>query len=128
MRTLSQIRAANALTASKIPGMGHGQMGGDALSGFSMMIKTNGLLATAAFSVETKEPKEGKKGKERKHEGHYLIIEAIAGHLASKGVEICDATRGADLVEELSLGDVRTLTRATAEAIAYLSYLKRFVA
>jgi hypothetical protein len=121
-RTLAQIRAANALADSKIQGMGHGQKGGDALSGFSMLIKTNGLLAAAAFSIEAKA--QGA----LKHEGHNLIVQAIARHLTSEGVQICEAEGATDLVEELANGDVNTLTRATAEAIAYLNYLKRFVA
>ena len=122
MRTLAQIRAANALVDRDIAGMGHGQKGGDALSGFSILIKTNGLLAAAAFSLELD------KKSQLKHEGHNLIVQALARHLSFKGVEICEAEDAESLVEELANGDVRTLTRATAEAIAYLSYLKRFVA
>lgn len=127
MRTLAQIRATNALAASRIPGMGHGQQGGDALSGFSMMIKTNGLLAAAAFSLETKYNKE-LKCLEVKHPGHNLIVQAIARHLSQDGVGICEAESATDLVEELANGDARALTRASAEAISYLCYLKRFVA
>lgn len=122
MRSLAQIRASNALTDSRIKGMGHGQQGGDALSGFSMMIKTNGLLAATAFSLENKTTGA------LKHEGHHLIVQSIARHLSSHGVQICEAETASDLVEELANGDVQKLTRATAEAIAYLSYLKRFVA
>jgi len=122
MRTLAQIRAANALTDSRIRGMGHGQNDGNALSGFPTMIKTSGLLAAAAFSLELD------KNKRLKHEGHHLIVQSIARHLSSHGVQICEAENARDLVEELANGDVQTLTRATAEAIAYLSYLKRFVA
>jgi CRISPR/Cas system CMR-associated protein Cmr5 small subunit len=121
-RTLAQIRAANALADSKIQGMGHGQKGGDALSGFSMLIKTNGLMAAAAFAVETKQ------NQEPKHAGHKLIVDGIARHLSHEGVAICESHAASDLVEELANGDVAILTRATAEAIAYLNYLKRFVA
>ena len=120
-KTLAQIRAANALKASHIPGMGLGQKGGNAISGFPMLIKTDGLLAACAFAVET-----SASGKP-KQEGAQLIMNAVATHLASVG--ITKATRAQDLVEELALAaDSSQLRRATAEALAYLNYLKRFVA
>lgn len=122
MKTLAQIRTTNALNASKTPGMGHGQKGGDAISGFPMLIKTDGLLAAAAFAVE--QNREGKP----KQEGSRLIISAVAFHLADKGINICEARTALDLVEELARGDASKLRRATAEALAYLAYLKRFVA
>lgn len=118
MKTLAQIRSANALTASKTPGMGKGQKGGDAISGFPMLIKTDGLLAAAAFAIETN--REGKP----KQEGARHIITAVAKHLADRG--ICQAQTANDLVEELSRGDSTKLRQATAEALAYLAYLKRY--
>ena len=120
MKTLSQIRSANALASSKMPGMGKGQKGGDAISGFPMLIKTDGLLAAAAFAVESN--REGKP----KQEGARLIVKAIATHLASKGIGICRAETAQDLVEELSHGEAAKLRQATAEALAYLAYLKRY--
>ena len=122
MKTLAQIRAANALVSSKVPGMGLGQKGGDAISGFPMLIKTDGLLAAIAFSLETN--KEGKS----KQEGANHIVTAIAKHLSSTGIQICDAKTARDLVDELSGEDANKLRHATAEALAYLAYLKRFVA
>ena len=121
-RTLAQIRAANALKDSRIKGIGHGQKDGNALSGFAMLIKTNGLMAAAAFAVETKQ------NQEPKHPGEKLIVDGIARHLSHEGVAICKSNAASDLVDELANGDVAILTRATAEAIAYLNYLKRFVA
>jgi CRISPR-associated protein Cmr5 len=120
MKTLAQIRSTNALTASKTPGMGKGQKGGDAISGFPMLIKTDGLLAAAAFAVETN--KEGKP----KQEGARHIITAVAQHLSTKSIEICQATTASDLVDELSRGNSTKLRQATAEALAYLAYLKRY--
>jgi CRISPR/Cas system CMR-associated protein Cmr5 small subunit len=122
MKTLAQIRAANALHSSKVPGMGRGQKGGDAISGFPMLIKTDGLLAAIAFSLEVN--KEGKP----KQEGAHHIVTAIAKHLSTEGIEVCDARTARDLVDELSGDDASKLRRATAEALAYLAYLKRFVA
>jgi len=121
MRTLSQIRATNALKASRIQGMGLGQRGGDALSGFPMLIKTDGLLAAGAFAVELK------LNRESKQPGALLIMTAIATHLAEVG--IATARTAEDLVRELATAkDASQLRRATAEALAYLNYLKRFVA
>ncbi len=121
MKTLAQIRAANALDASRIKDMGIGQKGGNALSGFPMLIKTDGLLAAAAFAVEL-----NAKGAP-KQEGARLIMNAVAQHLATLG--ICEAKTARDLVEELArANDASQLRRATSEALAFLNYLKRFVA
>jgi CRISPR/Cas system CMR-associated protein Cmr5 small subunit len=120
MKTLAQIRSTNALTASKKPGMGKGKEGGNAISGFPMLIKTDGLLAAAAFAVETN--KEGKP----KQEGARHIITAVAEHLSDNGIGICQASTADDLVNELSRGDAIKLRQATAEALAYLAYLKRY--
>ena len=119
-QTLAQRRAANALNAARIDGMGHGQDDGNALSGFPMLIKTDGALAAFAFAVE-RNPK-----KELKQRGAYLIVGAIATHLHSLGIG--DAKTADDLVDELSRSDSALLRRATAEALAFLNYLKRFVA
>ena len=120
MSTLAQKRAANALNASHIKGMGLGQDGGDALSGFPMLIKTDGALAAFAFAVERKP------NNERKQRGAYLIVGAVANHLRS--LDIVNAENADDLVNELANGDSALLRRATAEALAFLNYLKRFVA
>lgn len=121
-QTLAQLRAASALTSSRVPGMGLGQNGGDALSGFPLIIKTDGLLAAAAFAIEL-----NAKG-EPKQKGAQLIVTEIARHLASPGIAICKARTARDLVEELAAADAAQLRRATAEALAFLGYLKRFVA
>jgi len=121
MKTLAQIRATNALNASHIQDMGLGQKGGNALSGFPMLIKTDGLLAAGAFAVELNTQGAPKQ------EGARLIIDAVAVHLAAVG--ICKATTARDLVEELATAtDASQLRRATAEALAFLNYLKRLVA
>lgn len=119
-QTLAQRRAFNALNASRIPEMGLGKDGGNALSGFPMLIKTDGALAAFAFAVERKS------NGERKQRGAHLIVGAIAEHLSSLG--ILKAQKADDLVDELARGDSALLRRATAEALAFLNYLKRFVA
>lgn len=122
MKNLDQIRSANALAAARIHGMGLGQEGGNALSGFPMVIKTDGLLAAAAFASETKNDGTPKQ------KGANLIVKAIAQHLSDERVGICNARATRDLVEELSNGDATLLRRATAEALEFLGYLKRFTA
>jgi CRISPR/Cas system CMR-associated protein Cmr5 small subunit len=120
MKTLAQQRATNALNAARIEGIGSGQEKGNALSGFPMLIKTDGALAAFAFAVERKP------NKELKQRGAYLIVGAVATHLQSLG--IVDAQNADDLVDELARGDSALLRRATSEALAFLNYLKRFVA
>jgi CRISPR-associated protein Cmr5 len=118
-QTLAQQRASNALDAARIDGIGNGQGDGNALSGFPMLIKTDGLLAACAFAVERKARNE------RKQPGACLIVGAIAKHLQS--LNIVDVKTADDLVEELARGDSALLRRSTAEALAFLNYLKRFV-
>jgi CRISPR/Cas system CMR-associated protein Cmr5 small subunit len=120
-KTLAQIRAENALRSSRVPGMGLGQKGGDELSGFPMLIKTAGLLAAGAFAIELNAQGEPKQ------EGARLIMNAVSEHLAI--VSICEAQTAHDLVNELAAAeDSSQLRRATSEALAFLNYLKRFVA
>lgn len=123
MKALSQIRATNALRSANQDGMGLGQQGGNALSGFPMLIKSDGLLPALAFAVENKS------GGGRKQPGCFLIADAIAKHLSSQGITITEADDPYTLVDELALSqDASKLRRATAEALAFLNYLKRFVA
>jgi len=121
-KTLAQIRAANALTASRVRGMGLGQNGGNALSGFPLLIKTDGLLAAAAFSIEL-----NSKGEPKQHGAQLIMIE-VAQHLSHPAIAICEARTARDLVEELARSDSSQLRRATAFDLAFLSYLIRFVA
>ncbi len=118
-QTLAQKRATNALTAAKIPGMGLGQAGGNALSGFPILIKTDGILAAFAFAIELKDVMTPKQP------GAFLIVDSIAVHL--KSVNIVQAQTAEGLVTELAKGDSILLRRVTAESLAYLNFLKRFV-
>lgn len=144
MKSLAQIRAANALAASKIQNMGRGQKDGDALSGFPMLIQTNGLLAASANAIEL-----NKKG-ELKHLGEFIIVFSLVRHLADPQIAIYkpdlpDSSRGElpaqpidwpskrpvveQFIKQLAeSSDSSQLRRATSEALAFLGYLKRFVA
>ena len=123
MKTLAQVRAASALRW-KDHKFG-GQKGGEVVSGFPMLIKTGGLLTAAAFAVEWKE----KEKNQRKHKGEFDVVRAVAEHLSSPTINITKSTEPDGLVRELAEAqDDSQLRRATAEAIGFLSYLKRFVA
>ena len=131
MKTLAQIRAANALLHRQLVQTALSQPGqGDALSGFPMLIKIDGLLAALAFATEQKRNQQGPDV--RKHAADFAIASAIAAHLRHNQQDERIAITGAqdpdDLVDELARGDSALLRRAPAEALAFLNYLKRFVA
>lgn len=120
MKNLSQIRAANALKHGK---KFAGQKDGDVIKGFPMLILTNGLLAVGAMALEKKDDKGA-----RKQQGAHDILCAIADHLQCLGVAITKAKDADTLINELvsPTADAALLRRATAETLAFLSYLKRF--
>ncbi len=113
MQNLDQIRAA---AADKLlpQGQKHTFDRSDVV-GIPALILSNGLLAAAAFCCE-----EGKD----KRKGMKLAFDGIAAHL--KGRELTNASTGQDLIRDLATKDSLTLQRATAEALAFLAYLKRF--
>jgi CRISPR/Cas system CMR-associated protein Cmr5 small subunit len=121
MKTLAQLRAANALKhRDKIE---KGQGGGDVISGYPMLIKQVGLLAALAFAIEWKDEKKTA----RKHKGEFTIAEAIVDHLTQLG--IAGAKDPNELVKLLAeASEPSQLRRTTAETLAFLNYLKRFVA
>ena len=128
MKTLAQIRAANALQSAPTVQLELDRSGqGDALSGFPMLILIVGLLAALAFSVERKRNDHGQIVP--KHAAHLAIAVALATHLRHERIAICSATDANDLLSRLARDQTASqLRRATAEAIAFLGYLKRFVA
>jgi len=90
-----------------------------------MLVLTDGLLAALAFSCEWKNQQSGA----RKHPGEYTVASAIAEHLRHQQNPICNATDADDLLHELADGNSDALLRrATGETLAFLNYLKRFVA
>jgi CRISPR/Cas system CMR-associated protein Cmr5 small subunit len=131
MQNLEQIRARNALACSsncpddqthrdarKHPAEG------DALAGYPSLIINNGLLATVAFSVQ--------KGDQMER-----IANAIAYHLSNLGDGLqrtnllegqADSAHGLLTKVSATGSDALLLQRCTAEALAFLAYLKRFAA
>jgi len=148
MKNLNQIRAHNSLQHKDR--IANSQGGGDAISGFPMLVLTDGLLAALAFALEEKEVRQDDmpaanapnaylfrqvgqgrdlKYLKRKHDGEYTVARAIADHLHTPLNRIAQAQNAGDLLAELARqDDDALLRRATAEALAFLNYLKRFVA
>lgn len=111
MQNLDQIRAAAALEPAK-------KLDRSAISKLPGLILNNGLLAAAAFC--------GAEGGGGNRPHLRLAMEATAGHLSRRGIVAPNIATIAALIGDLSQRDSITLQRATAEALAYLAYLKRF--
>ena len=109
MKNLEQIRAANAL--AKV-----GDLKRAAVSKLPAMILANGLLATAAFCEAG-----GESRREMK-----TAMDHTAEHLLARGLLNQGPGNTAGLIANLSSGSSLQLQRATAEALAFISYLKRF--
>jgi CRISPR/Cas system CMR-associated protein Cmr5 small subunit len=85
------------------------------------MIINNGLLATAAYAAVIDESGELKRAALK------LALDAVADYLCQQGILSHDKGTVDGLLEDLpSRPDAEPLQRATSEALAYLSYLKRF--
>ncbi|MGH8023374.1 MAG: type III-B CRISPR module-associated protein Cmr5 [Limisphaerales bacterium] len=110
-KNLEQIRAAAALEAAK-------SLSRSAVNKLPALILQNGLLAAAAF-CEAEGDGENRKGMKG-------ALDATATHLAERG-QIngnCNTVKG--MIDDLTKGDSHSLQRATAEALAFIAYLKRF--
>ncbi|MBM3396074.1 MAG: type III-B CRISPR module-associated protein Cmr5 [Betaproteobacteria bacterium] len=121
MKNLEQIRAKHALAfwqARQNDTEVKGEQGGDVVRGLSSLVINNGLLGTIAFAKE--------KGK-----GYDTFMKEIGRFLGSTGddgrkVLPQEATSLEQFVSVLTSNDSELLQQATAEALAYLGYLKRF--
>lgn len=123
---LEQIRAENALEALKLRGAAHG-CDKPEVSRLPALILSSGLLATTAYAVE-------------KGGGIEKALNALAKHLADERVKrlVLDEEsakrlqrenrpiNAADMRDRFCRQDSQVLIAATAEALAYLGYLKRF--
>ena len=118
MKNLDQIRAAAGLRDAE-------KTTRQAVSKLPAMILSNGLLAAAAFATETKENGQPKRPEMKS------AMDGAAQHLAhaQHGIAVLAGKSTAkQMVEALTAADASSsdLQRATAEALAYLAYLKRF--
>lgn len=110
MKNLEQLRAAAALQAA--PGIKR-----EAISKLPGLIINNGLLAAAAFcAADGDGPNRGDLQK---------AMLATAGHLAARKI-LTNGDSIKAMIEELAGRDSSVLQRATAEALAFLAFLKRF--
>lgn len=117
MRNLEQIRAANAMTYAKA-GLGtRGQQGGNVLKKLPALVMGNGLLAAGAFAYAQKV-----------NSGWRTCFDHIANHLAHPEINIAPGKDNLDkLMDFLSVtANSQTLKIATEEALAWLSYARRF--
>jgi CRISPR/Cas system CMR-associated protein Cmr5 small subunit len=119
MKNLEQIRAANALIVA-------GETTKADVNKLPAMIIANGLLATAAFANEKSD-----KGKP-KRPGMQSVVNGLARHLSGPQIDVVPRAENADQLikllsakEDSQANSIR-LQRATAEALAFISYVKRF--
>ena len=119
-KNLEQIRAKHAheFWQKQNDSDTKGEKGGDVIRGLGSLIINNGLLATLAFAKDKKK-------------GYESFMQEVGRFFCSKGNDgrnlWSDETSKLDtFIEKLTSGDSLQLQRATAETLAYLSYLKRF--
>lgn len=120
MDNLDQFRADNALIACGLkqppPGrVAPARVAEQAVTKLPALIVNNGLLAAAAFAQ--------KKGNEL-----LIAMDAVAWHLADERIrripQNCGSTQ--NMTRHLVVSDSQVLQLATAEALAFLSFLKRY--
>jgi CRISPR type III-B/RAMP module-associated protein Cmr5 len=125
MKTLAQRRAAVALRWKDKDF--DGKKEGNVVSGFPMLIRTDGLLPALAYAVEMKVDKQTQ-NRVPKNPGEFQIADSLVEHLSNEKI-LKESTSPDDMVNELAnAADASQLRRATAESLAFLNYLKRFVA
>jgi CRISPR/Cas system CMR-associated protein Cmr5 small subunit len=125
MKNLEQIRAMSAIKFADEVASGQssarGAEGGEAIKKIPPMIMANGLLAALAFALEV-----DRNGLKRA--GYASIFSALAKHLASSEIDITrGVTDASSLIRYLTQSDSATLKLATAEALEWLGYARRFV-
>lgn len=111
MKNLEQIRAAGALEPAK-------SLDKKAVNKLPAMIMSNGLLATIAFCHAESS------GNNRSQMGNALM--ATARHLAGQDLALAGNADLMAFAKDLSERDSLHLQRATAEALAFIGYLRRF--
>jgi len=118
MQNLEQVRARNALALAK-SGAVAGNDGGEVIKKIPSLILNHGLLATAAFSFS-----EGNQAWQK-------VFDAIATHLADQQIAILPGSvrDRQSLMDFLTSKETtsETLKLATAEAMAWIQYARRFV-
>ena len=120
-QNLEQYRAMMALKSASDIAKGNG--GGKMVAKkVATQIRENGFLGALAFASE-KTIKEND-GENFKNKAHQSVFEAIRKYLV--GIKLVSAKTTDEMREEISNGTVVELRIITAEAIAYMNYLRRF--
>ena len=114
-KNLDQIRASAALRL--LPPDGRHPFDRSDVASIPNLILTSGLLPAAAYCCE-----EGNQARRAMK----AAFEGTAAYLKMRGILTCQATTGRALITDLAGKDVQTLQRATTEALAFLSLLKRY--
>jgi len=115
MKNMDQIRAGNALQAAAEKEF-KGKDGGEVVKKVPTLIRDNGLMATMAFALD-------------KNQGMESVLDSVAVHLSHPEIgrlpeEIRTTRAWLDyLSDKASSAQLRD---QTTEALAYLSYLRRF--
>lgn len=118
MKNLEQIRARNALRCQQeTNGTIAGKNGGDIIKNIPTLVMNHGLLGTAANAYE------------KNNAGMRIVFDHIARHLADNDIKILksSSTDLQKMMTELTEGDSNLLRKATNEAMAWLTYARRFV-
>lgn len=118
MKNLEQIRAANALTYARAGLDTKGKQGGNVLNKLPALVMGNGLLAAGAFAYAQKGDS-----------GWRTCFDHIGKHLAHSEIGIAPGQDNLDKLMDFlsSKADSQVLKLATEEALAWLSYARRFV-
>lgn len=122
MKNLEQIRAKNALAAAEAKDGGKFKFVRADVAGFPALIMQNGLLSAFAYASEN--------GKATRA-GMKFACDKTADHLSRHGIPVlANKTDAQALIKALSENQATSsdLQRATAEALLFFSYLKRFAA
>jgi len=116
MQNLDQIRATAANNLCN-----GAQFTRSEIAGFPSLVMNNGLLAATAFAIESDRDARS---------GISQAVDGMARHLANPAhgmTALKDVTSAAALIRDLSAKATSLdLQRATAEALAFFSYVKRF--
>ncbi|MFO7936837.1 MAG: type III-B CRISPR module-associated protein Cmr5 [Kiritimatiellia bacterium] len=122
MQNLDQIRACNAYNSTRGETFS-GKAGGEVAKKIPALIIEHGLLATLAFALENNSKGKGV------NSGHEAVLDTVAQHLSSKGIERLPAgIRTAEKWFEflVKTANSQQLREQTDEAMNYLSYFRRF--
>lgn len=122
MQNLDQIRAKNALDAADARDGGNYKFTRADVAGFPALILQNGILAAFAYAAE-----DGKTARA----GLKFACDRTADHLSRHGIPVLNnKTDAYALIQALSGTQASSadLQRATAEALHFFGYLKRFAA